>query len=201
MARLTREQSQALTREKLLKSAGDVVARYSYDGASVERIAEEAGFSKGAFYSNFSSKEDILQQLLQGHAGSDVQDLARLLGDVQSPEDVIQAVAQWSDARAAEQKWGLIAIEMLRRAKRDGTLDDDQRSLFTSQWEEVGTLLLDKLFPDGDPGISALDLGGIILELTYGGIAVFIQAPTSSGQMLRRVLFALRSSVLAGHPT
>ncbi|MDQ0634159.1 AcrR family transcriptional regulator [Arthrobacter pascens] len=39
MARRTREQSQALPREKLLLSAGDVVARYSYDGASVERIA------------------------------------------------------------------------------------------------------------------------------------------------------------------
>ncbi|MCI0142661.1 TetR/AcrR family transcriptional regulator [Arthrobacter bambusae] len=198
MARLTREQSQALTREKLLKSAGDVVARYSYDGASVERIAEEAGFSKGAFYSNFSSKEDILQQLLEGHAGSDVKDLARLLQDVQNPGDVIETVAQWSDARAAEQKWGLIAIEMLRRAQRDGTLSDDQRRLFASQWEEVGELLRGKLFPDGEPGISALDLGGIVLELTYGGIAIFLQVRTS-GQMLRHVLSSLQVSGRVAH--
>lgn len=198
MARLTREQSQAITRQKLLKSAGDVVARYSYDGASVERIAEEAGFSKGAFYSNFSSKEDILQQLLEGHAGSDVQDLTRLLQDVHSPEDVIEAIAQWSDARAAEQKWGLIATEMLRRAQRDGTLNDAQRQLFASQWEEVGELLRGKLFPDGDTGINALDLGGIVLELTYGGIAVYLQTRTS-GQMLRQVLTALRATASVAH--
>lgn len=102
MARLTREQSQALTREKLLRSAGDVVARYSYDGASVERIAEEAGFSKGAFYSNFSSKEDILQQMLEGNAGFDVKDLTRLLNGIDDPGEVIDVVAQWSDARAGE---------------------------------------------------------------------------------------------------
>ena len=192
MARLTRGQSRALTREKLLKSAGDVVARYSYDGASVERIAEEAGFSKGAFYSNFSSKEDILQQLLEGHAGSDVKDLARLLEDVHQTADMIETVARWSDARAAEQKWGLIAIEMLLRAQRDGTLSDGQRGLFASQWEEVGELLRSKLFPDGDPQISAVDLGGIVLELTYGGVAVFLQSRTP-GQMIRQTLTALRA--------
>lgn len=198
MARLTREQSQALTREKLLRSAGDVVARYSYDGASVERIADEAGFSKGAFYSNFSSKEDILQQLLEGNAGNDVKDLTRLLRSAQDPDDVIEAVARWSDSRAAEQKWGIIAIEMLRRAQRDGTLTDRQRQLFAGQWEEVGGLLRSKLFPDGDVDISAVGLGGIVLELTYGGIAVFLKV-NSAGQIVREVLTALRRSVRVSH--
>ena len=198
MARLTREQSQALTREKLLRSAGDVVARYSYDGASVERIAEDAGFSKGAFYSNFSSKEDILQQLLEGNAGNDVKDLTRLLKTVQDPHEVIEAVAQWSDSRAAEQKWGIIAIEMLRRAQLDGTLTDRQRQLFASQWEEVGRLLRSKLFPDCDVEISAVGLGGIVLELTYGGIAVFLKVNTA-GQIVREVLTALRRSVRVTH--
>lgn len=208
MARLTREQSQALTREKLLKSAGDVVARYSYDGASVERIAEEAGFSKGAFYSNFSSKEDILQQLLEGNAGKDVKELTWLLKNLEDPHEVIEAVARWSDARAAEQKWGIIAIEMLRRAQRDGTLTSRQRQLFASQWEEVGELIHSKLFPPGDNpaddipledvAISAIGLGGIVLELTYGGIAVFLKVNTA-GQMVREVLTALRQSVLMAH--
>ncbi|MGX9901040.1 TetR/AcrR family transcriptional regulator [Arthrobacter sp. SA17] len=208
MARLTREQSQALTREKLLQSAGDVVARYSYDGVSVERIAEEAGFSKGAFYSNFSSKEDILQHLLEGNAGRDVQELTRLLENLEDPHEVIEAVARWSDARAAEQKWGIIAIEMLRRAQRDGTLTSRQRQLFSSQWEEVGELLRSKLFPPGDilageitgddVEISAVGLGGIVLELTYGGIAVFLKVNTA-GQMVREVLTALRRSVRVAH--
>lgn len=193
MARLTREQSQALTREKLLRSAGDVVARYSYDGASVERIAEEAGFSKGAFYSNFTSKEDVLQQLLEGNAGNDVTDLTRLLNGIYDPGQVIDVVVRWSDSRAAEQKWGLIALEMLRRAQRDGTLTDRQRQLFTSQWEQIGNLLRNRLFPNGHPEMSDADLGGMILDPTYGGIAVYLKVNTA-GQMVGHILSALRDS-------
>lgn len=193
MARLTREQSQALTHEKLLGSALDVVARDGYEGASVERIAEEAGFSKGAFYSNFSSKEDILLQLLERHAGNDVEELSDLLRDVTRPDEVIEIVGRWCDARAAEQKWGIIAIEFLRRARRDGTLKERHRHLFVSQWEGVGRLLLSKLVLDQDPPIAALDLGGIVLELTYGGISNFLNANTA-GQMVRHVLKAVQSS-------
>ncbi|MGN9838295.1 TetR/AcrR family transcriptional regulator [Nonomuraea sp. H19] len=198
MARLTREQKQALTREKLLLSALDVVARDGYDGASVERIAEEAGFSKGAFYSNFSSKEEILLELLEGNAGHDVEELSELLREVTDPDEVIEVVARWCDSRASEQKWGIIAIEFLRRAQRDGTLSDRHRQLFVSQWEQAGALLQSKLLPGHEPGISALDLGGIVLELTYGGISSFLKANTS-GQMIRHVLNALRNSVRVTH--
>lgn len=57
--RLTREESQAQTRGRLLDAARTVFAGRGYHGASVEEIAEEAGYSKGAVYSNFESKEEI----------------------------------------------------------------------------------------------------------------------------------------------
>src|SRR5918992_298935 len=94
--RLTRAESQALTRAKLLDSAFEVVSRLGYDGASVERISEEAGFSKGAFYSNFNSKEDILQQLLQENASNDVEDLTALLGPLHDTEEILAAIRNWS---------------------------------------------------------------------------------------------------------
>ncbi|MQA34397.1 TetR/AcrR family transcriptional regulator [Modestobacter roseus] len=189
MARLTREQSQALTRERILKAAGDVVARDGYDGASVDRIAEAAGYSKGAFYSNFSSKEDALNQLLESHAGRDVTDLSSMLDGLDDVEAILDAVARWSDARAAELKWGLIAIEFLRRARRDGSLTDRERQPFIAQWRDMGDLLLEKLFPGAAPPIDPVDLGGIVLDLTYGGISVFLEANTA-GQMVRQILSA-----------
>ena len=200
MARLTREQSQELTRDRLLSSAADVIARFSYDGASVDRIAEEAGFSKGAFYSNFASKEDILEHVLEAKAPRDVEDLTKLLDGVDEPDRVIDLVAQWSDARAAEKKWGLIAIEFLRRAQRDGTLSEHQRHLFTKQWEEIGALLLRKLLPGVDSGIPPVDLGGLVQDLTYGGIAVYL-GENSSGQMLRHVLVAIHAAAQVPAPS
>ena len=188
--RLTREQSQARTRERILQAAGDVVARDGYDGASVEQMAEAAGYSKGAFYSNFSSKQDVLDHLLEGQTDKVVGELEALLADAETPAEVIDVVARWSDERAAEMKWGLIAIEYLRRLRRDGALEQHHRELFLSQWREVGTLLLAKLFPGQPHPIDPLDLGGLVLDLTFGGIATFLEA-NSSGQMLRHVLEAL----------
>jgi AcrR family transcriptional regulator len=63
-ARLTREQSKALTRERLLNAARAVFARRGFHGASVEEIAAEAGFSTGALYSNFDGKEALFLALL-----------------------------------------------------------------------------------------------------------------------------------------
>jgi AcrR family transcriptional regulator len=194
MARLTREESQALTRERILQAAGDVVARDGYDGASVDRIADAAGYSKGAFYSNFSSKEDVLNSLLSTHAPRDVVDLTEALEGLEKPDEIIDAVARWSDGRAAELKWGIIAIEFLRRARRDGTLTEGQKQTFIDQWRDVGNLLLERLFPDGARPIDPVDLGGIVLDLTYGGISVFLEA-NSAGQMLKQIL----ASLVAAH--
>ena len=64
-ARLTREQSKANTRERLLDAARTVFARGGYHGATVEQIASEAGFSTGALYSNFDGKEDLFLALME----------------------------------------------------------------------------------------------------------------------------------------
>src|ERR1700709_1587257 len=58
-ARLTREQSKAHTRERLLAAARSAFAESGFHGASVEEIASRAGFSTGALYSNFDGKEDL----------------------------------------------------------------------------------------------------------------------------------------------
>jgi Bacterial regulatory proteins, tetR family len=63
--RLTRAQQQAATRERLLASAEQVIARQGFGGASIDLIALEAGFSKGAIYSNFESKEEVFLELLR----------------------------------------------------------------------------------------------------------------------------------------
>lgn len=112
MARLTREQSQARTKAKLLASAREVVARDGYEGATVERIAEEAGFSKGAFYSNFHGKEDIFLYLLETHSGQDVTELQHLLGDIEDGQVLIDTLSNWAQARSADPSWGMLALEL-----------------------------------------------------------------------------------------
>jgi len=63
--RLTREQSKANTRERLLAAARSAFAESGFHGASVEEIATRAGFSTGALYSNFGGKEDLFLVLME----------------------------------------------------------------------------------------------------------------------------------------
>ena len=63
--RLTRSESQARTRAALIRAAGEVFVERGFHAASVEAIAERAGFTRGAFYSNFSGKEELFAELLQ----------------------------------------------------------------------------------------------------------------------------------------
>ena len=63
--RLSRAESQARTREALLGAAAAVFVERGLHRASVEAIAERAGFTRGAFYSNFASKQELFAELLQ----------------------------------------------------------------------------------------------------------------------------------------
>lgn len=63
--RLTRAESQARTRAALLDAAERVFVERGLLGASVEAITEAAGYTRGAFYSNFESKEELFAALLQ----------------------------------------------------------------------------------------------------------------------------------------
>jgi AcrR family transcriptional regulator len=62
--RLTRAEKQAETRRLLLEAAETVFRRRGFAGATVEEITETAGFSRGAFYSNFESREQLFIELL-----------------------------------------------------------------------------------------------------------------------------------------
>jgi AcrR family transcriptional regulator len=62
--RRTRKEKQAETRQRLLDAAERVFLRRGFQGSSVEEIAADAGFTRGAFYSNFKSKDELFVELL-----------------------------------------------------------------------------------------------------------------------------------------
>ncbi len=65
-------------RERLIEAAGDALAEVGFD-ASVEEITERAGFSRGAFYSNYSSKEEVFLEAFQRRTHQRIADLQERL--------------------------------------------------------------------------------------------------------------------------
>jgi len=74
--RLTRKEKQEETRQRLLDAAEQVFLRRGLQGSSVEEIAAEAGFTRGAFYSNFKSRDELFVELLHARVYDRYADLA-----------------------------------------------------------------------------------------------------------------------------
>lgn len=196
MIRLTREESRALTREKLILAAGKVFSLEGFGGASIDRIVEEAGFTKGAFYSNFSSKQDIFLQLVETFATNDNDTLeAKLTGGGSDPEKRIDAVCEWATENSSRMEVTALLLDLARFAKKDPELNKRKTEFYRSQQIKLGTLML-RIFPKGKCPATALELGALLAELTFGNAVYFDTGPTAGdliGLYLRALLKAAQA--------
>jgi AcrR family transcriptional regulator len=119
-ARPTRKEQQARTREALLRSATTVMAEKGLQAASITEIAAHAGFTKGAFYANFASKDELLLAVLDAT-------FSRALGDIEhavheNPEvegRAFEAGGAWLAQLAGEPGGGRLFLELMVHATRD----------------------------------------------------------------------------------
>ena len=84
MARLSRVETQVRTRQRLVEAAGVVFARRGFHAASIEQVAKEAEYTKGAVYSNFRSKDDLFLAVLETHLQERVEFYKRLAEQARS---------------------------------------------------------------------------------------------------------------------
>jgi AcrR family transcriptional regulator len=109
------------TRERVLEAASEVFAERGFHGATVEDICERAGFTRGAFYSNFSSKDDLVLELTRRHA-EEVVDRIRAASKAEhaSAEEVLRAVlAALADDSRSKERWVVLTTEFTLHAIRD----------------------------------------------------------------------------------
>lgn len=83
----TREEKKAITRSRLVAAAATVFARRGFAGASLEEVADEAGLTKGAVYSNFESKDDLIRAVLHDRLDEPARAIPDLVSDELSIED------------------------------------------------------------------------------------------------------------------
>lgn len=109
------------TRARLLEGALEVFAERGFHGASVEDICERAGFTRGAFYSNFASKDELVLALFQATTDRLLEQIESLLPDLANqPGTLLDAVLGLLDDTAPDQRqWHLISTEFTLHALRD----------------------------------------------------------------------------------
>jgi AcrR family transcriptional regulator len=91
MSRVRTRPTRDDTRDKLFEAAARVFEDQGIGGASIEAIALAAGFTRGAFYSNFASKDELIIAMLEAHVEQSIQRCLDLLAKHKKPEDFIDA--------------------------------------------------------------------------------------------------------------
>ena len=119
-AKPTRDEKKARTRRRLLDAAASVFARRGFAATSLDEVAEEAGFSKGAVYSNFSSKEDLFLAVLDEHVNRQMLDIGERIDFTRSRnEQIVEAGQLFMDLFQQERTWYLLSFEFLAYAARN----------------------------------------------------------------------------------
>ena len=118
----------AATRDKLIDAALGVFAERGVAAASVEELCEAAGFTRGAFYSNFETKDDLCLAVLERQAGENVDATRAAVATVsQAPSAdlghaVQQAVELFLSSQRTDRSWVLAMAELRLYAARESSL-------------------------------------------------------------------------------
>ena len=119
MAKLSRKESQEATRDRLRDAAAREFARCGVSAASIDTIAETAGFSRGAFYSNYARKHDLLLELLEREQKRELIAWRELIEHASSLDAALPALAERFDAFLAAGQALLLATELRLEARRN----------------------------------------------------------------------------------
>lgn len=158
--RKTQAERREETREQVLAAAARVFATRGFHGTSLEAIAEEAGFSRGAVYYNFADKEELFLELLDRRCAERSQDLRAVFAD--APEDDVAAtsrLAQLAAQRAlaamtGDPEWQALYLEFLAHAARDAAF----RRRFAKRSQEMRGALEEVVIERTRPVAGALEM-------------------------------------------
>lgn len=169
--RVRRADSQAATRARLLDLAEHMVVSQSIPGLSLRALCGAAGYTQGAFYSNFASKDALLLDLLERHMGEQHASLASIAETVagSSVERTLDALTEWLRALAAQREWAALATELRLHANRDPSFGEKFEKA-----EERMVALFEALLADlakrfsVDPPVAARAAAEALLDLWRG---------------------------------
>jgi AcrR family transcriptional regulator len=139
--RLSRVEQTEQNRERVLQAARRVFMSRGFHTATLDQIAEEAGFSKGAIYSQFESKADVFLTLLERRIVERAGRQARFAEQLEGVEDFEKLHAEMARISSSDPAWRLLVIEFRVFAARDKALNRRYAELHRRTVDGVAFLL------------------------------------------------------------
>lgn len=157
ITRLTREERRAQTRERLLEAAAEVFGREGFNGGSVERVAETAGFTKGAVYAHFASKEELFMALLDSQLEARWLAIEGFISGVLTGAPPATWEEQIEQSFSEARNWILLSIEFWGYALRDPRMQEILAERFRSGRKRLAELIAGR--SPGERNLPSMDSG------------------------------------------
>ncbi len=156
------------TRQRLLDAAAEVFAEAGLDAASVEAICERAGFTRGAFYSNFESKDELFFELANRVSDEKLAQVSARVRELeaspQRPVDPAAIVGRLLDFELDNRLGVLLLSEIRNHSLRDAALSRSYLAWEDAMTARVARIIDDLVRSSGlDPRMGAEDLARLFL--------------------------------------
>jgi AcrR family transcriptional regulator len=143
----TRAERQAQTRQELVDAAERLFTAQGFHATSLDAVAAEAGFTKGAVYSNFASKEDLFFAVYERRVDARVAELERTIAAAPTPREGIERIIpRNADRPAASDGWMAVFFEFWAHVLRHPEL----RERFAAQHRRIIDVLAAAMVESGE---------------------------------------------------
>ena len=189
-----RRPGRAAVRRRLLDAALEVFAEYGFASANLDQVAAAAGLTKGAIYSNFTSKDDLFFAMMKDQALNRVEAVRTVLGatspGTQGQQTLHDIGRLLTEAFTEQHEWQLVFLDFWRRAVRD----DDVRAQFVAHRRALRAAIADPVeqILGQAPALGELtvdDVVTVVLALNNGlAIEQYVDPDLVSDDLFGRVL-------------
>jgi AcrR family transcriptional regulator len=151
-----------------MHSAATVFARRGLEQASIDEVAEQAGYTKGAFYANFKNKEELFLAMLDERFAKRIEDIEQVIASEGSPaQKARRGGDQFARMLAADPEWERLFFEFSAYAARDEDFREELVTRYRAMRNKIAAAL--DAEGDGDGGHKAIPLEQIALMLCIMG--------------------------------
>jgi AcrR family transcriptional regulator len=197
--RLTREESRAQTRATLIAVGRTHFLRYGLDGAVAEKIAEDAGYSRGALYSNFDGKEALFLAVIREEQARQVNDFRSILKDESTSKERLKKMRDAIADLLTDHDWIVLRAEFEAGALRNECIRQSFVEVHRQQIRDGGDLVRDLLrSSEVTSFLKPDDFITVILNLAHGlAVTQRILGPQLSQKSTRRLIQLLFDHLIA----
>lgn len=167
--RLSRSERRARIREQLLDAAEALFARAGIQATSIEKIAAEAGFTRGAVYSNFADKDDLVVALLDRRVRRSVAEIDDIYAQHSEPQAFYEALHECQKQRTEADEERVLFVEFWLHALRTPSIRPKLAARFAAKRAAVADFIARQYADLGiEPPADPVKAATVVLALDEG---------------------------------